>query len=554
MKIGIIADELAMVSVASVFQQLERTLTAQHHEVVRRPLDYYYTSGSKQEALCKNFLLNCDMVIGRIDDKVLRAREALDRKPPMIGFLMGSMSRGAAEMALWSRYLKSTDMLVGNCDGDVGITEKFFKNACIRKIPFAYDDSTFYPVDEQREQAIRAELGFQPDDRILLYSGRITIEKNLHTLFRIFSVLQDLVPNIHLVVVGEPYNIPFSALGMYPVSVSGTLMRLMDDLQLNKSQVHLIGRKGAAQLRDLYAISDLLVNLTLHHDENFGFAQVEAMACGTPVIGTSWGGLKDVIKHGETGYQIGTVVTDSGVKLNWWEAINRIVFLLENEDVMQRLRDRCCSYAKEISSPAVFGQMLESLVNDCSKENRNGNGSGPLSTSDFADEFWLKCLPNEFSPPSFHRGPRSFEMYKEMIVPYTGLTENLIPDSEELKPDQLLVLAVPVRVEANTLKPDDPIFPLEFEIPEAHQDECKAMLEVMRNEPVIEVKRLDKLIAARAENRFQTTLKWMLYKGILLRTKRMDAYLDPDMIGAIMGKPVFSIHSVDFATDVIVIK
>jgi len=551
MKVGIIAEELAMVSVASVFQELERTL-AQRHEIIRRPLEYFYVSPRKQEALCKEFLLNCEIVIGRIDERVLRAREEIDPQPPVIGFLMGSMSRGAAEMAQWSRYLKSTDMLVGNCDGDVEITEKFFSNARIRKIHFAFDESTFYPVDEQQRQSIRAEMGFQPDDKILLYSGRITIEKNLHTLFRIFSVLQDLVPNVHLVIAGEPYNIPFTALGMYPVSVTATLMRLMSELQIKKSQVHLVGRKGASQLRDLYAVADLAINLTLHHDENFGFAQVEAMACGTPVIGTSWGGLKDVIKHGETGYQISTVVTDSGVKVNWWEAINRIVFLFENEDALQRLRERCCDYAKEISSQMRFAEVLEGMLSDCMK--LSGNGSEPLSISEFADQFWVECLPNELSPPTFQRGQRSFEMYKELITPYTGLTENGIPAGEALTSDQLLVLAVPVRVESKTMMPDDPIFPLEFEIPDAHQEQCKAVLEVMRTEPVIEIKRLEKLMAAPAENGFQATLKWMLYKGILLRTKRMDAYLDPDMIGENMGKPVFSIQRVNLATDVLVIR
>ncbi|HEX5886376.1 MAG TPA: glycosyltransferase, partial [Pyrinomonadaceae bacterium] len=282
MRIGIVPDEGFMVSVQSVFHVLEQTL-ARRHQIVRRPLDYFYASASQQKVLCEEFLQTCDLIVGRIDDTVLQAREQLDHGPPIIGFLMGTMSRGAMEMATQYRYLKSTDILVGNCDGDVNITNKFFTNAQVRKLPFCFDDSTFSPIDEPRRQAIRAELRFKPSDKILLYSGRITLEKNLHTLFRIFSVLQDLVPDIHLVIVGDAYPILFQSMGVYPLSSRATLMKLMNELHIRKEQVHFLGSQSSTQLSELYAMADLLVNFTLHHDENFGFAQVEAQACATPV-------------------------------------------------------------------------------------------------------------------------------------------------------------------------------------------------------------------------------------------------------------------------------
>ena len=120
MKVGIVPDETVMVSVQSVFQVLEQTL-ARKHEIVHRPLEYFYASPSKQQAICEEFVQQCDMIAGRLDDKVLAAREQFDRRPPMIGFLMGIMSRGAAEMSNWCKFLRSTDIIVGNCDGDVGI-------------------------------------------------------------------------------------------------------------------------------------------------------------------------------------------------------------------------------------------------------------------------------------------------------------------------------------------------------------------------------------------------------------------------------------------------
>ena len=551
MKVGIIPDETSMVSVKSVFQILDQTL-AERHEVVRRPPEYFYVSSDRQKELCEEFLLKCDIAIGRIDEKVLLARGQIQQQPPLIGFLMGEMSRGAAGMANWVRDLKSTDILVGNCTGDIEITRKFFTNAQIRMLPFAFDESTFYPIDEEQRLALRAEMRFKPTAKILLYAGRITLEKNLHSLLRIFSVVQDLVPDVHLIIAGEPYSIPFHAMGVYPVSSTATLLKVIDELRINKAQVHFIGRKNPAQLRDLFAMSDLMVNLTLHHDENFGFAQVEAMACGTPVIGTSWGGLKDTIWHGETGYQISTVVTDSGVKINWWEAINRIVSLLEDESTLQRLRDNCRPYALELSSQAGYAEILESIIAQC--ERASNGPSEPLELTDFATRYWTECQPGEFAPSLFQQGPGSFEMYKQLITPFTGTTENIIPNNEALAPDQLLVLAVPVRIHEDVIKLDDPIFPLEFVLPEPNRKPCEAILAELAKEPIISLERLQGLMPTQLKACLQSSLKWLLEKGILLRTTAMDAYIEPEIIDEKMSRPVFSIQSVGFDTDVIVIR
>lgn len=551
MRIGIIPDEGFMASVQSVFHVLEQTL-ARRHQIVRRPLDYFYASASRQKVLCEEFLQACDLVVGRIDDTVLQAREQLGHGPPIIGFLMGTMSRGAMEMATRYRYLKSTDILVGNCDGDVNITNKFFTNAQIRKLPFCFDESTFFPIDEQRRQAIRAELRFKPSDKILLYSGRITLEKNLHTLFRIFSVLQDLVPDVHLVIVGDAYPILFQSMGVYPLSSKATLMKLMNELHIRKEQVHFLGSQSSTQLSDLYAMADLLVNFTLHHDENFGFAQVEAQACATPVVGTSWGGLKDTIKHGKTGYQVSTVVTDSGVKLNWWEALNRILALLEDESRLAQFRENCRGHAMSTFSPASYAETLDSIVDQC--QTLSQSSSEPLKLTQFARDFWDECQVSEYLPPSFQRGPKAFALYQELIGPFTGFTEAMIAEDEPFHPDQLLVLATAVRIEGVLVKFDDPIFPLEVEIPEPNQAAANPIFAILEKLPVIDLAALERLLPVSVRSCLQSTLRWMLQKGILLRSMLMDSYLEPDSSLEKMGQPVFKIQSVDYATDVIVLR
>ena len=51
---------------------------------------------------------------------------------------------------------------------------------------------------------------------------------------------------------------------------------------------------------ELLACADLF--LLPSKNESFGLSALEAMACGTPVIGTDTGGLPEVVTHGETGF------------------------------------------------------------------------------------------------------------------------------------------------------------------------------------------------------------------------------------------------------------
>jgi N-acetyl-alpha-D-glucosaminyl L-malate synthase BshA len=64
-----------------------------------------------------------------------------------------------------------------------------------------------------------------------------------------------------------------------------------------EDSVHFLGK--IEQVASLLASADLFLIPT--DKESFGLSALEALACGTPVIGTSAGGLPEVVRHGETG-------------------------------------------------------------------------------------------------------------------------------------------------------------------------------------------------------------------------------------------------------------
>ena len=92
---------------------------------------------------------------------------------------------------------------------------------------------------------------------------------------------------------------------------------------------------------------------------------------------------------------------------------------------------------------------------------------------------------------------------------------------------------------------------MEVSMPDDHQKTCQAILEILKREPVVQVKRLISLVTSTST---EETLKWMLNAGILLRTRPMSPSIDPRLIGDQMSRPLFTIENVDYRSDVYVFK
>ena len=73
--------------------------------------------------------------------------------------------------------------------------------------------------------------------------------------------------------------------------------------------------------RELYRQAKALL-YCVDFQEPFGLSQVEAMACGTPIIGTKFGSVPEVVEHGVTGYVVPDTVEDLSGAVARADALN----------------------------------------------------------------------------------------------------------------------------------------------------------------------------------------------------------------------------------------
>lgn len=151
----------------------------------------------------------------------------------------------------------------------------------VAEIPGGVDLEKFRPASER--VAIRRSLGIGESDILLLAVRRLDPRMGLSLLIKAFARLcnQDKRLRLRLGIIGDG-------------PVRGELQRLAADLGLSEKCLF-PGKVSEEKLVDYYCAADLVLMPSLEL-EGFGLATAEALACGTPVIGSLSGATPELLE------------------------------------------------------------------------------------------------------------------------------------------------------------------------------------------------------------------------------------------------------------------
>jgi len=102
--------------------------------------------------------------------------------------------------------------------------------------------------------------------------------------------------------------------------------------------------------------------------ESLGNANIEALACGKPVIAYRAGGIPDVIQHGVNGFLVTPYHTS--------EFADRILHLLQNPDLALRMGERGKKIARDYDWPIITRRYLETYRMAMKNKIRNQDPTG----------------------------------------------------------------------------------------------------------------------------------------------------------------------------------
>lgn len=181
-------------------------------------------------------------------------------------------------------FCKAVDLVITPSAGMERVLRELNVEEKIEIVPNGVDLRSFQsakPLD-------RKKFGYKTDDIVLVYAGRIALEKNLPFLIDSFIGIAKAIPTVHLLLIG-------GGVSQYEEEIREKIN------EVNFSnRIQWIGKIPYDQLPQHLAMADIFVTASV--TEVHPLSVVEAMGAGLPAMGIESVGVGDTIEDGVTGF------------------------------------------------------------------------------------------------------------------------------------------------------------------------------------------------------------------------------------------------------------
>jgi len=191
------------------------------------------------------------------------------------------------------KYYDSNDVVVSASKLTEEVVAATKTTAMQHRIPHTYDSSVYKKLPSKEVESFRKEHFGSEERTIFFFNNRNIQRKNISSLLWWYkSFLEKTDKNTTLLIHTDPEE---------PTGVN--VEELIKTLGFNREQIMLSPVKyPPSKMAMLYNSVDCTINIS--EAEGFGLSTLESLACGTPIIVTNTGGLKEQVTDGENMFGI----------------------------------------------------------------------------------------------------------------------------------------------------------------------------------------------------------------------------------------------------------
>ncbi len=244
--------------------------------------------------------------------------------------------------------IRDYDVIIAPCGYAKGSFSRISDKFNIRVIPYFLDTRFVKRNIVNKKRPCKS----------ITFMGRLTEEKGVGTLINCMPEIISKAGNVQLFIIG-PLGLDMS--GGYPTN--RYLKKLKKDIKRLKLTKHVFfkGAKFGAEKYRILSQSDVLVNPTLAFEEAFPIVNIEAMACGLPVVSTDWAGNKELIKNGKNGFLVKVEYNKGKPEIDRKQLTSLIVRVIKGKEPYLRLGKNALKTSENFDYRKLLSRLMASL-------------------------------------------------------------------------------------------------------------------------------------------------------------------------------------------------